>query len=279
MSDLERRLEDLFAEDARARHVRGVRVTPRGPGWPAAAALIAATAVTTVLAVLLLVTFRPGLDRPASPTAATSPTAVTSPSPTPSETPVLSEDQKSVVVDGQVLLAIDDDQIVEWFRTKSQLCHEPNRRTPDRRMFCENKASFRDQIRFASVVVSPDGRKIGFTIETASGSALAQTHIGDRAAGIFLRSTGNVHFLSYLYYLGNQFIGFSPTGTNFVHQGGCYNAMCGLFIIDSETLAERASLNNPGYMQERHQSATFVRWISDNEVEYRLGTELRRESF
>ncbi|MGH2377338.1 MAG: TolB family protein [Candidatus Limnocylindria bacterium] len=202
---------------------------------------------------------------------AASPTAVTSPGPTSSGTPVLSGDQKSVVVDGQVVLAIDDDQIVDWFRTESQLCDAANRRTPDRRMFCEDKASFRDQTRFASVVGSPDGMKIGVTIESAALSP-------DTAAGIFLRSTGNVHFLSTLYYLGERFIGFSPTGTNFVYQGACFEGKCGLFIVDSETLAERVTLNVRGGM-ERDQNATFVRWISDHEVEYRLGTEVRRASF
>lgn len=200
-----------------------------------------------------------------------SPTAVTSPSATSSGTLVLSGDRKSVVVDGQVVLAIDDDQIVDWFRTKSQLCGQHNiTNTPDRRLFCENKASFRTQTQFASVVGSPDGMQIGFTIESATLSP-------DTVAGIFLRSTGKVHFLT-SYYLENQFVGFSPTGTNFVYQGGCFEARCGLFIIDSKTLAEKASLNKLDG-GERHQNATFVRWISDNEVEYRLGTELRRESF
>jgi hypothetical protein len=200
-----------------------------------------------------------------------SPTAVTSPSATSSGTPALSGDRKSVVVDGQVLLPIDHDQIVDWFRTKSQLCDAYNiTTTADRRMFCEDKASFRDRTRFASVAVSPDRMTIGLTIESATLSP-------DTVAGIFLRSTGRVHFLTG-YYLGNHFIGFSPTGTNFAYRGNCLEAKCGLFIVDSLTLDERASLNNPNG-DSRVKDATLVRWISDNEVEYRLGTELVRASF
>ncbi len=261
MSDLERRLEDLFAEDSRARRVRQVRVAPHRASWPAAGTLIAAAAV---LIILLLGTLTPGSERPASPPAA--PPSATSPG-----TVALSGDGKSVLVGGRVALAIDDDQIVEWFRSKSQLCDQHNMTTtPGRRTFCENKASFRDQTRFASVVGSPDGIQIGLTIESATLSP-------DTVAGIFLRSTGTVRFLT-SYYLDNRFIGFSPTGANFIYQGGCFEAKCGLFIVDSKTLAEIASLNKPDG-GERQQNATFVRWISDNEVEYRLGTELRRHSF
>ena len=55
--------------------------------------------------------------------------------------------------------------------------------------------------------------------------------------------------------------------------------MCGLFIKDSETLAEKINLNNPEYVDVRSVDAEFVKWISDNEVEYKLGTELKRASF
>jgi len=200
-----------------------------------------------------------------------SPTAVTSPSATSSGTLVLSGDRKSVVVDGQVVLAIDNDQIVEWFRTQSQLCDPPNiSATPDRRAFCTDKAAFKSRTQFASVVSSPDGTKIGFTIGS-------ETLVPDTVAGIYLRSTGTVRFLT-TYYLGNQFISFSPSGANFVYQGGCFEANCGLFLRDTVTLVEKARVNDL-VGGERHQNATFVRWISENEVEYRLGPELKRASF
>lgn len=260
---MERRLEELFTNDSRAHRERAIGAPPRRAGWPAAAALIAAAAAS-IFAVLVLDIVRPGSDRPAS-------GVVTSPSPSPSGTPALSGDRKSIVVDGQVILGIDHDAIVEWFRTSSQLCDERNiRSTPDRQTFCQDKASFRKQTAFASVVVSPDRQKIGFTIESA-------TLASDTVAGMFLRSANEVRFLT-SYYLGNQFIAFSPSGRNFVYQGSCFEAKCGLFIRDSATLAEEATLNNPDGA-DRRQNATFVRWISDNEVEYRLGTQLTRHSF
>jgi hypothetical protein len=197
----------------------------------------------------------------------------TEPADTPvSGTPSLSADKKSIVADGQVLLAIDDDAIFNWFKTESQLCEGYNlTSTPDRKMFCEDETYFKSQTRFASIVVSPDKMKIGFSIES---DALSP----DNVVGIFLRSTNKVNLLTD-YYLGNEFINFSPNGTNFIYQGRCWEGQCGLFIKNSETLAEEASLNNPEFLDARGQQATFVRWISDNQIEYKLGTELKQESF
>jgi len=189
-----------------------------------------------------------------------------------SGTPSLSADKKSVVADGKVLLSIDSDTIFNWFKTESRLCDGYNlTSTPDRKMFCENKTSFKSKIRFVSIVVSPDKMKIGFTIES-------DTLSPDKVAGIFFRSTNKINLLTN-YYLGNEFISFSPSGTNFVYQGGCFERMCGLFIKNSETLANKASLNNSEFADARGQNVTFVGWISDNQVEYKLGTELKRESF
>ncbi len=189
-----------------------------------------------------------------------------------SDTPSLSADKKSVSVDGKVLLSVNNDTISNWFKTESQLCDGYNlTSTPDRKMFCENKTSFENQTKFASIVVSPDKMKIGFTIES-------DTLSPDKVVGIFSRSTNKVTLLTN-YYLGNQFISFSPNGVNFVYQGGCFEGMCGLFINNSETLASKASLNNPEFADSRSQNSTFVRWISDNQVEYKLGTKLKRESF
>jgi hypothetical protein len=191
------------------------------------------------------------------------------PRPTPRPVAVVSTDRKSVS-DGQIVLAIDNDQIVEWFRTQSQLCDGNINSTPDRRSFCTDKATFRDRTHFVSAVPTPDGMTIGFTIGS-------DTLAPDAVAGIYQRSTGAVRFLT-SYYLGNQFISFSPSGANFIYQGGCYEAKCGLFIRDTVTLVERARLNEL-VGGERRQNATFVRWVSDNEVEYRLGPELKRVNF
>lgn len=204
----------------------------------------------------------------------TTPTTTNTPIPNnpTSSVPSLSEDKKSVVVDGKVILAIDNDVIFNWFKTESQLCDGGNlTSTPDRKSFCENKTYFKSKTRFSTIVVSPDKMKIGFTIES-------DTLSPDKVAGIFLRFTNQVNLLTN-YYLGNEFLNFSPNSTYFVYQGGCFEGMCGLFIKNSETLANKASLNNPEFVDSRSQNATFVRWISDTEVEYKLGTELKQESF
>ncbi len=191
--------------------------------------------------------------------------------PTPA-TPFLSADKKSIVAGDKILLAIDNDIIFNWFKTESQLCNEYNiTTTADRKSFCENKTSFKNQTRFASNVVSPDKMKVGFIIES-------DTLSPDKVAGIFFRSTNAVNFLT-SYYLGNEFISFSPNGTNFVYQGGCVEGMCGLYIKNSETLANKVSLSDSEFADARTRNATFVRWISDNKIEYKLGTELKQASF
>ncbi|MBU1445708.1 hypothetical protein KKD70_00395 [Patescibacteria group bacterium] len=205
----------------------------------------------------------------------TVPTAITTPtttSTTTSETPGLSADKKSIIVDSSVLLSVDNDAIFNWFKTESQLCDGYNlTSTSDRKAFCEDLTSFKSQTRFASIVISPDKMEIGFTIES-------DTLSPDKVVGIFLRSANKVNLLTN-YYLGNEFISFSPGGENFVYQGGCWEGLCGLFIKDSETLTEVASLNNPEYLDLRSVDAEFVRWLSENQVEYKLGAELKQESF
>lgn len=193
---------------------------------------------------------------------------------TPSSTPTLSNDRKSIIANGTTLLVIDDDAIFNFFKTDSQLCDEANiTTTPDRRMFCENRATFKSKTRFTSIVPSLDNTKVGFTIES-------DTLTPDKVVGIFYlyRLTNKIHFLT-SYYLGNEFISFSPSGTNFIFQSGCFEAMCALYIRDSETLANKATLSDSEFPDARTRNATFVRWLSDNEVEYKLGTESKRASF
>ena len=187
-----------------------------------------------------------------------------------SETPSLSADKKSVVVDSKIWLSIDNDTIFNWFKTESQLCDGYNlTSTSDRKMFCENKTSFKNQTRFASIVVSPDKMKIGFTIES-------DTLSPDKVAGIFLRSTNKVQILT-SYYLGNEFISFSPNGTNFAYRDGCWETICAFYIKNSETLADKINFIPPEV--DMRGNYEFVRWISDNQAEYKLGNELKRASF
>ena len=266
MSDLEGRLEALFAADARASRLQAVRVPPRRSRWLAAAAFVVAATVVTVAAVL-------GFDavrRSDSGQAGAPPAAVTpSPGGGASSAAVLSTDGKSVV-DGrqQGVLTVDDDQIVEWFRTRSQLCDAYNiTTTPDRRAFCTDKAAFKAKMRFASVVGSPDGAQVGFTIAMVPSS---DPRSFDSAAGIFIRSTGKIQMLSYLFASDEQFIGFSPSGGSFVYQGGCFEGNCSLFVRDSVTLAQKVSVNTG---TDRGQTVTFVRWLSDRAFEYRQYTQ------
>ena len=193
----------------------------------------------------------------------------TQPSTTPvSGTPTLSADKKSIAVDGKVLLAVDNDTIFNWFKTESQLCDGYNLTSaPDRKMFCENKTSFKNETKFASIAVSPDKMKVGFTIES-------DTLSPDKVAGIFLRPTNKVNLLT-TYYLGNEFISFSPSGTNFVFSSYCFENDCGFTIKNSETLSEKISFGNT----PDHSDYRFVKWISDKEIEYKDGTELKRKSF
>lgn len=207
------------------------------------------------------------------PTTTNPPTSNTVQNTPPANTPVsgipsLSTDKKSVVADGNVLFAVDNETIFTWFKTKSQLCDGYNlTSTPDRKMFCENKTSFKNQTGFASLVVSPDKMKLGFTIES-------DTLSPDKVAGIFLRSANKVNLLTN-YYLGNEFISFSPSGTNFVLKSYCFENDCGFTIKNSDTLADKISFGNT----PDHSDFRFVKWISDKEIEYKDGTELKRKSF
>ncbi len=187
-------------------------------------------------------------------------------------TPFLSTDKKSISTDSKILLVIDNDTIFNWFKTKSQLCDGYNlTSSPDRKMFCENKTSFKSQTRFTSIVISPDKMKIGFTIES-------DTLSPDKVVGVFSLSTNSVNLLG-SYYLGNEFISFSPNGINFVYKGDCFEGMCGLYVKNSETLTDKTSLSDSEFADARTRTATFVKWLSDNEIEYKLGTELKRISF
>ncbi len=182
--------------------------------------------------------------------------------------PSLSADKKNIIGDGNVLLAIGNDVIFNWFKTESQLCDGDNRTSvPDRKMFCENKAAFEGNARFASIVVSPDKMKIGFTIET-------DTLSPDKVAGIFLLPAKEVRLLTN-YYLGNEFISFSPTGINFVYRSYCFEGDCGFTIKNSDTLADKISFGDT----PDHSDYRFTRWISDEKIEYKDGMELKQRSF
>lgn len=173
-----------------------------------------------------------------------------------SSSTVISFDGASIISNGKTL--VDNDAV---FNT----CDETGNPISSTRL-CTNK----NRIRFSSVVASPD--KINFGINIRSDVAT-----DDTVVGIFRRSINRVDILTN-YYTGNEFISFSPSGMNFAYKGDCFEGLCALFIKSSETLASKASLRNP-LVDDPAQNITFVRWISDNEIEYKLGSELKRFSF
>jgi hypothetical protein len=74
VSDLERRLEDLFTHDSRSRRVTAVEVPSRRAGPLRGLAFVGATALAVVALIVALNTLRPGPTPLASPTASASPT-------------------------------------------------------------------------------------------------------------------------------------------------------------------------------------------------------------
>lgn len=269
MSELEQRLEDLYMADGRAWRIERVGTPRRQPSWISAAGFVAGTAATLLAASLVVVVLTRERGQAGSPSPqATAPAGMTAPS---GGMPGLTADRKAIAQNGQTVLAIDNDQIVQWFRTQSQLCDSYNiTTTADRRSFCTDVAAFRDKARFATAVFSPDGMSLGFTIKS-------DTRIGS-VAGFYGRSSGKVSFLT-SYDLENEFLSFSPTGSRFVYRNICFEANCALYVRDTATLKELIRVNGPPGDEVGRQNATFLRWVSDSEIEYRLGNEVKTASF
>jgi len=210
---------------------------------------------------------------PTNPNTETTSTYTKEQTPPATETTItLSSDKKSIMENDKVLLKIDHDTIFNWFKNDSQLCEGYNLTSvTDREKFCTDKNSFKSQTRFTSIIVSPDKMKIGFSIES-------DTLTPDKVVGIFLTTDNKVQLLSN-YYLGNEFISFSPQSTYFVYKGICWEGLCGLFVKDANTLEDKISLNNPEFLDMRTVDANFINWITDNKITYKLGTETKEVSF
>lgn len=188
------------------------------------------------------------------------------------DTPVLSADKKVVTVDDKNILSVDNSKIFEWFQSKSGLCDGDNKvSTPERKAFCENKDEFVKSARFGSVILSPDKSNIGFTVES-------DTLAPDKVVGIFSRANNLITMVSG-YYLGNEFIAFSPKGVSFVYKSGCFEGNCVLIVANTETFAQKISVSDSAYADARTKDVVFVKWISENSLEYLLGGELKRVSF
>lgn len=187
-----------------------------------------------------------------------------------STTSSLSQDRKNILVNGKVLLSVDDETIFNFFKSdKSAMCDSSNiDNTPTRKSFCTNKTVFREKTTFAKIVASSSGNKIGFVIESDELSP-------DTISGIFYpkNTTYKVHLLT-TYYLGNDFIGFSPSDTYLVTKDSCFEGVCGFTVKDAATLETVRHFGNP----ETEPAYTFVRWLTDSKIEYRVGDELKQAS-
>jgi len=188
--------------------------------------------------------------------------------------PALSADKKSIMDNNNVLLSVDNAVIRNFFVTDSQLCDSANlSSTPDRKLFCTDIAAYKASTRFASLIVSSNQTKMGYSIET-------DTLSPDKVLGmLYPNSVSNQVVILTDYSLGNEFLGFSPNGTYLIYQGNCWEGMCGLTIKNAETLATVLNINNPEYVDMRTVNAKFVKWLSNNSVEYTLGTETKQATF
>lgn len=76
------------------------------------------------------------------------------------------------------------------------------------------------------------------------------------------------------YYLGNEFLGFSPDGTYFAVKDSCFEAKCSITVYQTNTLSVVEKVNDtPG--DERSHSAVFVSWNSNKTLSYKLGEETK----
>lgn len=180
------------------------------------------------------------------------------------------EDKKSIIKNGDIFLSVSDDRIFSWFKEKSGLCDSANSTTTETRTaFCTDKATFAEKTNFVFVEASPDFKTIAFILET---DELAP----DRVVGAITQD-GKLTMLT-SYYLGNEFLGFSPSGTYFAVKDTCFEATCGISVYDATTLSLVQKINDiPG--DERVHSAVFVGWTSDTAFSYRLGEETKELSF
>ncbi len=199
--------------------------------------------------------------------------------------PFISADKKSIVADGKILLSIDNERIMSGFRSNNPwLCEMNQDWTKEMRPLCNNKTFFKEKSVFTSISVSPD-KVIAFNLDVKRSVPSTYGNEFLQEVGIFSISTNKVNLLESSG-SNTKFISFSPSGKNFVYRTGCFegfSSLCDLFIKDSETFTTKASL----MYKEGMTTNKFIRWISDNQVEYEQTTiqnrkevsELKQKSF
>lgn len=186
----------------------------------------------------------------------------------------ISPDKKSILVDGKEILSVDNDIIFGFFKDpKNGMCDSSNiNNTTTRKQFCADKDFFKSKTYFTEVVFSSEKTKIAFTVGT---DELAP----DTVVGIFYpkNTTYKVHMLT-SFYLGNKFISFSPSEKNIVYTTNCFEGNCGLVIKDAVSLKPIKSLPVSADLDSM-PPLTFIRWVSDNEIEYTEASVLKKVSF
>lgn len=209
-------------------------------------------------------------------------------------TPILSKDRKSILANDVVLLNIDDDAIFDFFKKQSQLCDKANiGSNATRKRFCEDRAVFKSMTTFTKIVRSHNNTKIGFTIESSAltPDTVAGLFYVDRAiqhistptasstatSGVAGKDLKSIAILTN-YYLGNEFISFSPASKYFVYRSNCFEDKCGLFIVETETLKKVYSFNSgPG--DNNTQVFKFIKWQTNNSFEYEVDGDVKSAEF
>lgn len=175
---------------------------------------------------------------------------------------------KKIIVQGEtVLLKIDDDRIFDWFQNKSGLCdrvHNSSRqyRNQSRISFCTDAEAFLDKTNFVKSYPSNTKHYIAFEISSAELPP-------DKVLGFYTVKTQTINWLSN-YYLGNEFISYSPDETKFIYQHKCFEGFCGLTVKSTHTLETLKDINNPEYLDARTQRVTFDKWVDNNTISYSL---------
>ncbi|MCA9385388.1 hypothetical protein KC717_01940 [Candidatus Dojkabacteria bacterium] len=184
----------------------------------------------------------------------------------------LSQNSTKIYKGREELLSIDNGVIYNFFASEVIRCQDYFlSHSPMQLEICQNENSFQEYARFREIIVSPDQKLIGFEIQ----SDLLES---DSVVGVLDLSLQNPDpVLLTNYYLGNEFLAFSPTGKYFIYQGECWEGNCGLYIYDSNTFEEVSAINHFEYQDMRQSNAEFVRWISDSEIEYLQDGEVTQQ--
>jgi len=187
--------------------------------------------------------------------------------------PKLSSNKKQIVSNNRILLEVDHQAIVNYFKTESQLCNNYSLNQPERKDFCTDAAIFKAKTKFNRIEVSSDKKAIGFSITSDVLSP-------DAVVGIFYpeRSDKPIQFLS-KYYLGNQFLSFSPNDQHFIYNHNCWEGFCGLTVKNTSTLKTVLEINNSENVDERNKKTVFEKWIDNRTIGYLIDGEPAKFSF